>query len=447
MRELPETKYAQSGDVSIAYQVFGEGPIDLVVAPGSVSHIELNWEQPLFARQMWRLASFARVILFDKRGTGLSDRAAGIPTLEERIDDIRSVMDAAGSERAALMGISEGGPMCILFAATHPDRTSALILYGTYSRTAWAPDYPWGASLEGMEERFERTRQEWGTLEFTRRRMKEWLAPSMADDPAFVEWAARACRSGASPGAVVALHRMNRDIDVRDALPSIHVPTLVLRRENDKVVGLAEVRYLADRIPGAKLVRLPGVDHLTFVGDSAALADEIEEFLTGQREDREVDRVLATVMFTDIVDSTRHATEVGDRRWKELLADHDTLSRREIERFRGRPIKSTGDGVLATFDGPVRAIRCACAIRDSLRTLGIDIRAGLHTGEIELRPEDISGIAVNIASRILDQAGAREVWVSRTVNDLVAGSELKFENKGSHNLKGIESEWQLFSVK
>ena len=446
MTKAPDTRYAQSGEVSIAYQVVGDGPIDLVIAPGFVSHLEIFWEQPLYARYVRRLASFARVILFDKRGTGLSDRAAGMATLEERMDDIRAVMDAAGSRQAAIMGVSEGGPMSLLFAATYPERTRSLILYGTYARQSWAPDHPWGLAAEKSAANDEMVRSTWGTPQSCRSAVEGWLAPSMAHDPAFVEWFTKLSRSGMSPGAVVALRKMNRCLDARNLLSTIHVPTLVLHRADDRGISAASGQYLADRIPSARLVILPGKDHMTFVGDSDALADEIELFLTGERSTREADRVLATVLFTDIVESTRCAAELGDRRWKDLLADHDALSREEVERFRGRAIKSTGDGLLATFDGPIRGIRCASAIRDRVRILGIDVRAGLHTGEIELLGDDISGIAVNIAARVMGEAPGGEVWVSRTVHDLVAGSDLAFEERGAYGMKGVPGEWQLYSI-
>ncbi len=446
MTQSPSTRYAQSGEISIAYQVTGDGPFDLVMTPGFVSHLECSWEEPLFARQLLRLASFCRLIRFDKRGTGLSDRAAGIPSLEQRMDDIRAVMDGAGSRRAAILGISEGGPMSALFAATYPERTEALILYGTYARTAWAPDYPWGARYDNTDARDEETRRTWGSPEAVRRMVGGWLAPSMAEDARYCDWMGRFIRLGASPGAAVALQRMNRLIDVRDVLPSIHVPTLVLRRTEDKVGSIEASRYLAEQIPGARYVELRGSDHMHFVGDADDFVDEIQEFLTGERPAPDYDRILATVLFTDIVDSTRRAAEVGDRRWRELLDGHNASAQRAIARFRGRAIKNTGDGFLATFDGPARAIRCAFALRDEVRQLGLEIRAGLHTGEIELIGDDIGGIAVHTAARVAAKAAASEVWTSRTVRDLVAGSGLEFSERGAFELKGIPGTWPLFTV-
>jgi len=446
MTQVPTTQYAESGDISIAYQVIGNGPLDLIVTPGHISHLDNAWEEPSFARCLRRLASFSRLILFDKRGTGLSDREAGIPSLEQRMDDIRAVMDSAGSQRAAILGVSEGGPMSALFAATYPERTEALILYGTRARTAWAPDYPWGMRLEDVDARDREMRKTWGSPEGVRQRLAGWLAPSMANDEHFREWAGRQMRLGASPGAAVALLRMNRTIDVRAVLPSIHVPTLILRRTDDRSTPIEHSRYLAEHIPGAKYVELQGDAHYYFVGDADAFVDEIQEFLTGERSAPEADRVLATVLLTDICDSTRHAAEIGDRHWRDLLERHNAVAKGAIARLRGRTIKSTGDGVLATFDGPARAIRCAFAIRDEVGRLGLAVRAGLHTGEIELIGDDIGGIAVHAAARVAAQAGVNEVWTSRTVKDLVAGSGLEFTERGDFALKGIPGSWQLFTV-
>jgi len=446
MPQPPPTRYAQSGEISIAYQVTGAGPFDLVMTPGFVSHLDCCWEEPSFARHLQRMASFCRLIRFDKRGTGLSDREAGIPSLEQRMDDIRAVMDSAGSRRAAILGISEGGPMSALFAATYPERTVALILYGTYARTTWAPDYPWGSRQDNADARDEATRKTWGSPEAIHNMVAGWLAPSMADDQRFCEWMGRFVRLGASPGAAVALQRMNRLIDVRDVLPTIHVPTLVLRRIGDPVGSAESSRYLADHIPGASYVELPGTDHMNFVGDADGFDDEVQEFLTGERSVPEHDRILATVLFTDIVDSTRRAAEMGDRRWRELLDGHNALAQGAISRFRGRAVKSTGDGFLATFDGPARAVRCAFALRDEVRRLGLEIRAGLHTGEIELMGDDIGGIAVHMAARVAAKAEANEVWASRTVRDLVAGSGLEFSERGDFDLKGIPGTWPLFTV-
>jgi class 3 adenylate cyclase/pimeloyl-ACP methyl ester carboxylesterase len=437
----PETQYAKSGDVHIAYQVLGEGPLDLVFVPGAVSHLELAWEEPLFTHFLQRLASFSRLICLDKRGTGMSDRVAGIATLEQRMDDVRAVMDAAGSTRAALFGVSEGGPMSVLFAATYPERVSALILYGALVKGVRSPDFPWAPTLEQRERSLEGIEQRWGRVSNLGIR-----APSVADDERFVQWWLGYQRLAASPGAVVALRRMNAEIDVRHVLPAIGVPTLVLHRAEDRDIPVEVGRYLAEHIPGAKYVELPGVDHFPFVGDADALLDEIEEFLTGVRPVAEPDRVLATVLFTDIVRSTERAAELGDRRWRDLLESHYAVVRRELGRFRGREVKTAGDGFLATFDGPARAIRCACAITDSVRPLGLQIRAGLHTGECELMGDDVGGIAVHIGARVAAGAEPGEVLVSSTVKDLVAGSGIRFVDRGAHTLKGVPGEWRLFGV-
>jgi pimeloyl-ACP methyl ester carboxylesterase len=445
--DVPETRYARSGEVSIAYQVFGEGP-DLVYVPGFVSNIENMWTQPGLARFFSRLAGFARVILFDKRGTGLSDRVPPheLPTLEERIDDVRAVMDAAGSERATLYGHSEGGPMCILFAATHPQRTTALILYATYAkRQDPDEDYPWAPKATDREAYIERLRREWASDDLVR----EFLgshAPSVRDDPAFRRWTASWFRSGASPSAAAALTDMNRRIDVRHVLPSVQAPTLVLCRVGDHATRIEENRYVAARIPGARMVELPGEDHLFWVGGQDELADEVEEFLTGVRPVAEVDRFLATALFTDVVSGTQKAAELGDRGWRSLIERHHGLVRRELERYRGREIDTAGDGFFATFDGPGRAIRCASAVRDGVRDLGIEIRAGLHTGECEEIAGKVGGIAVITAARVREKAEPSEVLVSSTVKDLVAGSGIDFEERGVHTLKGVPGEWRLYRV-
>jgi class 3 adenylate cyclase/pimeloyl-ACP methyl ester carboxylesterase len=433
---MPETKYAKSGDVHIAFQVIGDGPTDLVFVPGFVSHVEEWWEEPRCARFCERLAAFSRLILFDKRGTGLSDRVAAVPTLEQRMDDVRAVLQAAGSERAAVLGISEGGAMSALFAASHPERTSALVLYGTFAEfRSWVP------TPQHFDHFLQAIDQNWGTGQSL-----PHFAPSVAHDPPFQRWWARHERAGASPGAAMALMRMNSEIDVRHVLGAIHVPTLVLHRTGDVTVSVEAGRYQAAHIPQAKYVELPGVDHLPFVGDSEAVLSEIEEFLTGARPVLEPDRVLATVLFTDIVGSTSHAAELGDRRWRELLGDQRAAVRRELDRHRGREIDTAGDGFLATFDGPARAIRCACAIRDAVRPLGLEVRAGLHTGEIELLGDGVAGIAVHIAARVAGLAGSGEVLTSSTVKDLVAGSGLQFSDRGSHTLRGVPDQWRLFEV-
>jgi pimeloyl-ACP methyl ester carboxylesterase len=440
-----ETRYAKSGDTYIAYQVFGDGPLDLVVVPSSVTHLEHLWEEPAVDRFRQRLASFSRFITFDKRGMGLSDRVTGVPTLEERMDDVRAVMDTVGSDRAAVMGSSEGGPMAAVFAATYPERTTALVLYGTYASMVRTPDYPWRPTRDevmlNLENASEMIAETWGRVADVSR-----MAPSHADDDRFKQWWTALQRLGASPGAVLALMRMNAEIDIRHVLPSIHVPTLVLHRTGDRVADVGEGRYLAASIPGAKFVELPGRDHLPFVGDTDAILSEIEEFLTGARHAPEPDRALATILFTDIVGSTERAAELGDRRWRDLLDGHNTLVRRELNRFRGREIQTTGDGFHASFDGPARAIRCACAINSAVRQLGIAVRAGLHTGEVEIMGNNLGGVAVHIGARVAAQAEAREVLVSSTVRDLVAGSGIRFEDRGTRVLKGIPGEWRVFAV-
>lgn len=438
----PETRYVQSGDVTIAYQVTGDGPLDLLIVPGFISHLEHAWEDASYTRFLQQLASFSRLIRFDKRGTGLSDRIAEVPTLEERMDDVRAVMDAVGSKSAALFGISEGGPMSVLFAATFPERTSALILYGSIAKGAWAKDYPWGPKPDADWERWlESWRKEWGGPVG----IEHW-GPSAAHDERFRQWWAKYLRLGASPNAVIRLWRMNHLIDVRAILPTIHVPTLVLHRSGDQAVDVEQGRYLAEHIPGARLVELPGNDHLWWVGNSESIVNEIEEFLTGERRAVEPDRVLVTVLFTDIVDSTQRAADMGDRDWRDLLDGHNLLMQAAIDRFKGRAVKSTGDGYLATFDGPARAIQCACAASREMRRLGIEIRSALHTGEVELIGSDVGGITVHTAARVLAEAKANEVWTSRTVKDLVAGSRFKFSERGTYNLKGVSGDWPLFTV-
>ena len=437
----PETRYAKSGDVNIAYQVVGEGPLDLVYVPGWVSNVELMWEEPAHARLLRRLASFSRLILFDKRGTGLSDPVAldRLPTLEQRMDDVSAVMRAAGSERAAIFGSSEGGLMSVLFAATYPERTVALIALAIYAKRIWSPDYPWAPTPEARAAEIESIERTWGAeMDISD------LAPSA--DEAFRRRAVAYLRRSASPGAAVALLRMNTQIDVRDVLPTIRVPALILQRVGDRDVKVEEARWIAAQIPGAKYVELPGDEHLIWAGDVDGVVDEVEEFLTGVRPAREPDRVLATVLFTDIVGSTERAAALGDRRWRELLTAHHEIVRRELGRFRGNEVDTAGDGFLATFDGPGRAIRAARSIRDAVRELDLEIRAGLHTGEVELRDDGISGIAVHTAARVAARAGAGDVLVSGTVKDLVAGSGIVFEDRGEHALKGVPGEWRLYSV-
>jgi len=437
----PETKYARSGDVHIAYQVMGQGPVDLVFVPGFVSHLERHWDNPGYRRLFERISSYARLIRFDKRGTGLSDRTTSIPTLEQRMDDVRAVMDAAGSSRASLFGFSEGGAMAILFAATYPERTSALVLYGAYAREAWAPDYPWGVTAENYEARIVRRRETWGTGQTFAS-----FAPSQSDNTALIEWWATTERASASPGAVEALMRMNFQIDVRHILPAISVPTLVMHRKGDPVQPFEDGRYLATHIPGAKWVELEGTDHGPAQGNSAAILDEMEEFLTGMRRGTDVERVLSTVLFTDIVNATGSAVTLGDARWRDLLEMHNTAMREELARHRGREIDTAGDGFLAAFDGPARAIRTAAAMRDRAKRIGLEVRAGLHTGECEVIGEKLAGIAVHIGARVAALAGPGEILVSQTVKDLVAGSGVTFADRGTHALKGVPDEWRIYAV-
>jgi pimeloyl-ACP methyl ester carboxylesterase len=437
----PETRYARSGEVAIAYQVVGQGPRDLVLVPGWISNIEVFWEDPAYAHFLERLASFARLILFDKRGTGLSDRVSDMPNLETRMDDVRAVMAAVGSERAALLGYSEGGAMCALFAATHPSRTSALIMIGSYPRRLRAPDYPLGLAPEAWRAFVEEATRHWGGPVGL-----EIRAPSVAADPRVRQWWARVLRMGASPGANAALLAMNAEIDIRHVLPAIRVPTLILHRTGERLIPVDAARHMAQRIPGARLVELPGADHLPWVGDADAILDEIEEFLTGVRHGPEPDRVLATVLVTDIVGSTERAASLGDRRWRDLLESHHALVRRQLQRFRGREVDTAGDGFLAVFDGPARAVRCASALTREVRELGLEIRAGLHTGECEVMGERVGGLAVHIGARVAALAGAGEVLASSTVRDLVAGSGLRFEPRGVHSLKGVPGQWQIFAA-
>lgn len=444
---MPETKYARSGDVSIAYQTIGDGPFDLVHVPGFVSNVELSWEHPRQAAYFNALAAFSRLIIFDKRGTGASDRVTGAPPLEVRMDDVRAVMDAAGSERAAIVGFSEGTPMTALFTATYPERVFAAVLYGGAARFTRAPDYPFGATAEAMRREVEDSRARFGTREWAEEAI-EALAPSKVGDAEFFEFFARYMRLSASPSAVAALDEMNAEIDVRAVLPTIRTPTLVMRRTGDRPeVG----RYLAERIPGARFVELPGQDHIPWTGEFEPLVEAIRLFVVPLWEERaweeaEPDTVLATVLFTDIVDSTATAVELGDRRWRELLEQHHGRIRRELARFRGVEIDTAGDGFFARFDGPARAIRCASAIQASVSDLGLGVRAGVHTGECELFDDKVTGIAVSIGARVAAQARPGEVLVSQTVRDLVAGSGLAFEDRGAAELKGVPGEWRLFAA-
>ena len=440
---VPAVSYASSGDLSIAYRVVGDGPVDLVWVPGFVSHVEILWELPMWRRIMDRLTSFARVIVFDKREQGLSDRTGAPPTLEDIAADLGAVMDAAGSERAAIVGLSEGGPAALLFAASHPQRVSALALVGSYARLTRAPDYPEGVPAEELRAFVERTVDQWGGPAA----LSLWFGPNAAADAVLAEWWARLLRAGTSPRGARALLRLYEELDARAALPSISAPTLVVHGRDDVLIPAQLARAVADAIPGARHLELPG-PHLPFIADDGrAFAAAIEELVTGRRSEPDPERVLATVVVTDIVDSTGHANALGDRAWRQLLQRHDDATRRELARFRGREIKQLGDGFLATFDGPARAVRCGAAIRDALAAHGIALRTGVHTGECELRGDDVSGIAVHIASRVGATAGPGEVLVSSTVHDLVIGSGLEFEHRGEHELPGVPGSWRLFCAR
>jgi class 3 adenylate cyclase/alpha-beta hydrolase superfamily lysophospholipase len=436
-------RYARNGNVSLAYDVVGDGERDILVTFGWIGSFQSALEHPAHARWLQRLASFGRVIMWDKRGTGLSERmpADRLPTLEERMDDMRVVMDAAGSERAAAVGISEGASLSAVFAASHPDRVTSLVLIGGFARTLADDDYEWGAPRETAAAFRRRMEESWGDNAGL---LKLW-APSVADDPMAQEHWNRTMVFGATPATATAWLEMVEDTDIRATLPAINVPTLVLHRTDDRIVHVEHARYMAEHIPDARYVELPGCDHLWWIGGDDLL-DEIESFLTGTTTAFEPDRVLATVMFTDIVDSTSRAAELGDRRWRDLCDAHDREVRRLLERYRGREVKTLGDGFLATFDGPGRAIRCASDLREAVRSVGLEVRAGLHTGEVELSGDDITGIAVNIGARVGAQAGANEVLVSQTVKDLVAGSGLEFEDRGEHDLKGVPGPWRLWSL-
>jgi pimeloyl-ACP methyl ester carboxylesterase len=438
----PQTRYARSGDVSIAYQVVGNGPLDLVVVPGWISNVDFAWEDPLYGEWMRRLSAFSRVITFDKRGTGLSDRDVGDSTLEERMDDLRAVLAASGSERAAIVGFSEGGSLAILFAATYPERVQGLVLYATFARSREAPDYPEGdvgrRSVEALRHALATAWGEGTTLGV--------MVPALQDNPRAREFMGRYERMCVSPRAGAAHLRWLLDLDVRPLARTLQVPTLVLHRTDDRLIAVNAGRALAREIPGARYVELPGDAHPPWAGDTEALVAEIQQFLTGSRAPVEVERVLATVLFTDIVSSTERAVALGDRAWRELLDRHHARVRQEIARHRGQEVNDGGDGFFAPFDGPARAIRCATAIRDMVRSLGLEVRAGVHTGECERTDDTIAGIAVNTGARVMAEAGPGEVLVSTTVKDLVAGSGLEFRDRGTRTLKGIPGEWRLFAV-
>lgn len=439
--ENPVTRYARVGEISIAYQVVGDGPFDLVHIPSWITNVEENWNEPGYARFLSRLATFSRLIVFDKRGTGLSDRVATTPTLEERIEDLQAVLSAVGSEQAALFGSTEGSAICALFAATYPERTRALIMYGAYAKRIRSVDYPWGPTMEQRQAFYDTFTREWGGPT-----VLDLLARSMKDDHRFQQWWAGYLRRSSSPGAALALTRMNTEIDIRQILPTIRVPTLVLHRTHDPLCPVEGGRYIAEHIPGAAYVETPGTDHMPFVGDIDALLDPVEEFLTGAPPAVEMDRVLTTIMVVDIVGSTGHAIELGDLRWRSLLDSYRMVVRQQLARFRGDERNVTGDSFVATFDGPARAIHCATAITRAVRSLGIEVRAGLHTGECTLSGSELDGIAVHVAARTVGFTAASEILVTSMVRDLVAGSNIAFTDRGRHTLKGVPGIWSLFAV-
>jgi pimeloyl-ACP methyl ester carboxylesterase len=438
---MPETKYTSSGSVNIAYQVFGGGSTDLVVVPGWVSNIDTFWEEPSVVRFFEGLARFARVILFDKRGTGLSDRVTETPTLEERMDDVRAVLDAVGSDRAALFGYSEGGPMCALYSVTYPERTRALIMVGSYPKMLASADYVFGRSREVHAEFLEVLKRDWGGPVGL-----DLRAPSRINDARFRQWWAKFLRNSASPSTTVALSTMNSNIDIRNLLGSIQVPTLLIHATGDRTIDVRASRYMAERIPNAVLVELDSVDHLPFAESADEILAEVEHFLTGSHAAGPIDRVVTTIMFTDIVGSTKLAADMGDARWRDLLNAHHAAVRHQLAVYRGKEIKSTGDGFHATFDGPARAIQCGCAILKAVKPMGLSLRVGLHTGECEIKADSLEGLAVHLAARVAGIANADQVVVSQTVKDLVAGSGLKFEDLGIQTFKGVPDPWRLYGV-
>jgi class 3 adenylate cyclase len=443
--DAPLTRYARARDgVRLAYQTVGDGPIDLVVCLGVVSHLEVVWEQPAWTQLIEQLAAFSRVILLDRRGIGLSDRRGGFPPWEVQMDDVGSVLEAVGSERAALLGSADAGAMFMLFAATYPERTRALVLFGAIARWTYAEDYPEGVAPQYIDAFARYIDERWGAGDDA-----YVVAPSRADDAGFRRWWGKYQRLATGPGDAAAFVDMCSRLDVRPAAAAVQAPTLVLHRAGDQFLRVDHGRHLAGIIPGARFVELPGDDHLLWVGDTTAIVEEVEELLTGSRGSASAartDRVLATVLFTDIVGSTEHVSRTGDERWRRVIEEHDAITRQQIARHRGRLVHFTGDGALATFDGPARAIRCAAAIRDSVPRLGISVRAGVHTGEIELRGDDVGGIAVHIGQRVSAAADANQILVSRTVVDLVVGSTIAFDEAGDHELKGVPGRWSLFRV-
>lgn len=441
----PKTKFTKSGTLNIAYQVVGKGQFDLVFVPGWVSNIDLMWEDPRISDFLIKLSSFSRLILFDKRGTGLSDRVSELSTLEERMEDITSVMDAANSEKAILFGHSEGGTVSALFAATYPHRTIALITFAIFAKRKYSADYPWAPKDEERQKFYQTIEEEWGNPE---KMALEWIMPSMSDNKEYYESFTRYLCSAASPGAASALARMNTEADITNILSSINVPTLILHRTEDKDAKIEEAKYIADRIPDSKFVELPGNDHIFWVGDTFSVIAEIEEFITGVRPTKVVDRVLSTILFTDIVSSTIHTEKLGDKNWMDLLNHHNQIVRKELNRFYGKEIKHTGDGFLATFDGPSKAIRCADSIREKVRTLNIEIKAGIHIGECEIYDvNDIGGIAVNVAARVLGQAQPNQILITMTVKYLLGGTGLEFTDLGEVSLKGIDDDIRLYALK
>jgi class 3 adenylate cyclase/pimeloyl-ACP methyl ester carboxylesterase len=441
MADIPTTRYVKSDDVHVAYQVVGDGPVDVLWVPGFVSHMEAGWQSPQTATFLRRLSSFCRLILFDKRGTGMSDRGSQIFTLEQRMHDVQAILDEIGSERAVLVGVSEGGPMSLLYAASYPERTAALVLYGSYAKRSWAPDYPFGWKDEQWERVLGNIQHNWGTPQGTSVAM--W-APSLMKNPEAAERMASYFRAAASPGAAAAIMKMNREIDVRNILPTIRTPTLILHRTADRVSEIGHARYMTEHILDAKLIELPGIDHVYWTPGGEVIVDHIEQFVTGRRQQRQPERVLATVMFIDIVNSTQRVATLGDNPWRQLLETFYAKVREVLRQYKGREINKSGDGFLATFDGPARAVRCAGAIRDLVRTLGLEVRCGLHTGECEIVGDDLAGIAVHIGARVASLADAGKILVSQTLRDLVAGSGLSFETHGIHVLKGVPGEWQLY---
>lgn len=434
----PPVQYAKSGTLNIAYQVTGSGSRDLVLIPGFVSHLDLDWAEPRHAYFLERLGSFSRLIRFDKRGTGLSDRPGGLPDLETRMDDVRAVMDAVGSKRAVLFGYSEGGPMAILFAATYPERTVALVVYGSYARRLFSEDYPWGKPPEARAAYAAQIESDWGWEADMQN-----MCPSA--DKALAHWWGERSRAAASPGAARALIEMNSLVDIRDVLPAVGAPTLVLHRRDDRDSRVEEGRYIADHINGATFIELAGQDHFVAI-DADQILDPVEAFLTGHRPVRAPNRMLATILFVDIVGSTRKAVALGDRKWVVVLNSFQDGAAAQVEQHSGRHVNTTGDGLVATFDGPARAVRCGCAIRDIARLSELEVRCGVHTAEIELRGADVAGIGVHTSARISELADPGEVWVSRTVKDLVAGSGLKLEERGAHRLKGFDEDWTLYAA-